>query len=85
MPVPPRIHVGGAGYAALVELSRDAGDYVCNATLYRSLAARLAPRIGFIHVPRPKGRRPPARGRDTRPSLETMTEAVTAAVLVVAR
>jgi len=33
-------------------LSDDAGDYVCNATLYRSL--HIAPgsrRVGFIHVP----------------------------------
>jgi pyroglutamyl-peptidase len=36
-------------------LSDDAGDYVCNATLYRSLT--VAPpgrRVGFIHVPPPK-------------------------------
>ena len=33
------------------EVSRDAGDYVCNATLFRSLAGRLAPEVGFIHVP----------------------------------
>ena len=44
-----------AGFPAA--LSHDAGGYVCNATLYRSLAA--APdgrrRVGFIHVP-PMGR-----------------------------
>ena len=43
-----------AGFPAV--LSDDAGAYVCNATLYRSLAANAAPRIGFIHVP-PIGRR----------------------------
>jgi pyroglutamyl-peptidase len=35
-------------------VSRDAGDYLCNATLYHSLArAREMPgrRVGFIHVP----------------------------------
>jgi len=35
-------------------VSRDAGAYLCNATLYHSLAcARAAPgrRVGFIHVP----------------------------------
>jgi pyroglutamyl-peptidase len=35
-------------------VSRDAGDYLCNATLYHSLAlARGVPgrRVGFIHVP----------------------------------
>jgi pyrrolidone-carboxylate peptidase len=33
-------------------LSDDAGRYVCNATLYRSLiAAPAARRVGFVHVP----------------------------------
>ena len=43
-----------AGFPAA--LSDDAGDYVCNATLYRSLARAAAPprRIGFVHVP-PEG------------------------------
>jgi pyroglutamyl-peptidase len=37
--------------------SDDAGDYVCNATLYRSLAETAASlrRVGFVHVP-PEGR-----------------------------
>ena len=39
-----------AGFPA--SLSDDAGHYVCNATLYRSLiAAPAARRIGFVHVP----------------------------------
>jgi pyroglutamyl-peptidase len=38
-----------AGHAAM--LSDDAGGYVCNATLYRSLHAEAAPQVGFIHVP----------------------------------
>ena len=39
------------------QVSDDAGDYVCNATLYRSLhAAPPWRRVGFIHVP-PGGRR----------------------------
>jgi pyroglutamyl-peptidase len=43
-----------AGFPAAA--SDDAGDYVCNATLYRSLAepAPSARRIGFVHVP-PEG------------------------------
>ncbi len=37
------------------ELSDDAGDYVCNAWLYRMLrAGRRAPPVGFVHVP-PEG------------------------------
>ena len=68
-----------AGVAA--EASRDAGDYVCNATLYQALATRLAPQVGFIHVPRggrragrrrpppprPPGRAPPRRGSAREP------------------
>ena len=43
-----------AGFPAA--LSDDAGDYVCNATLYRSLhSAPPTRRIGFVHVP-PEGR-----------------------------
>lgn len=37
------------GFAA--GLSDDAGAYVCNATLYRSLHANAAPKVGFVHVP----------------------------------
>jgi pyroglutamyl-peptidase len=39
-----------AGFAATI--SGDAGGYVCNATLYRSLAvAHPDRRVGFVHVP----------------------------------
>lgn len=38
-----------AGHEAT--LSDDAGDYVCNAALYHALGDRLAPVIGFLHVP----------------------------------
>ena len=31
--------------------SDDAGDYLCNFTLYRLLAARAAAQVGFLHVP----------------------------------
>lgn len=34
-----------------VGLSEDAGDYLCNFTLYRLLHARAAPCVGFLHVP----------------------------------
>lgn len=34
-----------------VTLSDDAGDYLCNFTLYRLLHAKAAPRVGFLHVP----------------------------------
>jgi pyroglutamyl-peptidase len=32
-------------------LSDDAGDYLCNFTLYSLLAASAAPVVGFLHVP----------------------------------
>jgi len=32
-------------------LSDDAGDYLCNFTLYRLLAQAAAPVVGFLHVP----------------------------------
>ncbi len=34
-----------------VALSEDAGDYLCNFTLYRLLHAKAAARVGFLHVP----------------------------------
>ena len=52
--------LSAAGHAAA--LSDDAGRYVCNATLYRSLHAGAAPRVGFIHVP-PLGRSGMTRAR----------------------
>lgn len=33
------------------DLSDDAGDYLCNFTLYRLLHARVAEQVGFLHVP----------------------------------
>jgi pyroglutamyl-peptidase len=59
-----------AGLSAM--LSDDAGGYVCNATLYRSLhEAGAARRVGFIHVP--------PEGRDGM-TLERLVEAATIAL-----
>jgi pyroglutamyl-peptidase len=33
------------------ELSDDAGDYLCNFTYYRLMAAQAAPTVAFLHVP----------------------------------
>ena len=62
---------------AITRLSLDAGDYVCNQTLFLTLASIRGP-VGFIHVPRPRkgGRRSPGLGR--------MVEATAAAVRVMA-
>ena len=51
--------------SAPTRLSIDAGDYVCNQTLFLTLSSITGP-VGFIHVPRPrKGdmRRRPGLGR----------------------
>ena len=52
-----------AGFAC--RLSNDAGDYLCNAVFYLSLATPHAPFVGFIHVPslRPLHRRSPGQKR----------------------
>lgn len=67
-------------------LSIDAGDYLCNAILYRSLAERLCPCTGFIHVPRPGDpTQPRRRTRRPRPGIDALTRAVLAAIVVCVR
>lgn len=51
--------------------SIDAGDYICNETLFRSLATTI-PVIGFIHVPRVRGPAATRGGRLTAADLETV-------------
>jgi pyroglutamyl-peptidase len=64
--------------------SIDAGDYVCNATLYLTLAGRLASQAGFLHVPKLRNPGQPCRRTVSwRPTLEDLTQAVLAAILVV--
>ena len=66
-------------------LSHDAGDYVCNAALYRSLLAAAAPRVGFIHVPRVRPvAQPRVIGGLRRLTIDALTRAVLAATLVTA-
>ena len=68
---------------APTRLSIDAGDYVCNETIY--LATGLHPAAGFIHVPRPRSlRRPVGDKRDLPPPVAAMTEAVMAAIVLAA-
>ncbi len=73
----------GAGAGA--QLSIDAGDYVCNQTLYLSLELSGVP-TGFIHIPRPRPRRPEWRmgAAAHLPTLAQMTGAVEAAALAMA-
>ncbi len=55
-------------------LSDDAGDYICNHTLYLSLGSNV-PHVGFIHLPMPDGAM----------SLQAMTDGVADVVQKMAR
>lgn len=75
-----------ASAGARSRLSIDAGDYLCNQTLYHSLGLH-AGLCGFVHVPRPKAlRRPIRHGRqaDGRPSLAAMITAIERALFQLA-
>jgi pyroglutamyl-peptidase len=68
------------------QLSIDAGDYVCNQTLYTSLASGGAPAV-FIHVPRLRGiRREPNEADDAAApiTLPALTRAVETALVAIA-
>jgi pyroglutamyl-peptidase len=66
------------------QLSSDAGDYVCNQTLYTSLASGGAPAL-FIHVPRLTGvRRESDDDEAARITLPALTRAVEAALVAIA-
>jgi pyroglutamyl-peptidase len=66
------------------QLSIDAGDYVCNQTLYTSLASGGAPAL-FIHVPRLTDvRRESDDDEAARITLPALTRAVEAALLAIA-
>ena len=78
-----RIRAAVRGCGVPVQMSIDAGDYVCNATLFRSLLRGWWREVGFIHVPRVRSRRP-ARGRAGLSS-DDLARAVFAAVLALAR
>ena len=62
---------------AVTRLSIDAGDYVCNQTLYLTLSRVTGP-VGFIHVPRPR------KGGRERPGQGLMVEATAAALITMA-
>ena len=66
------------------QLSIDAGDYVCNQTLYTTLASGGAPAV-FIHVPRLTGTRHESEEDDAgRITLPALTRAVEAALVAIA-
>jgi pyroglutamyl-peptidase len=65
------------------QLSIDAGDYVCNQTLYTSLASGGAPAV-FIHVPRLAGTRRESDDDAAQITLPALTRAVEAALVAIA-
>ena len=74
------LNAAGAG----AERSRDAGAYVCNQTLYLTLGEDI-PLVGFIHIPRPRGRRPLSRATRPRLSVGDMRAGLEQALIVIAR
>ena len=67
-------------------LSVNAGSYICNETLYLSLAGSHARSVGFIHVPRlARADRPTGAGRTRRPDRADLTRAVLIAIFITAR
>jgi|AGTN01.3.fsa_nt_gi Pyrrolidone-carboxylate peptidase (N-terminal pyroglutamyl peptidase) len=73
-----------AGIAS--RLSNNAGKYICNQTLYLSLAHGGARQVGFIHVPHPARRnRRGTEANGSRPTLDDLTRAAIVAILVMAR
>ena len=69
---------------AATEISRDAGAYVCNQTLYLTLGESIG-LVGFIHIPRPRARRPLSRAKTRRIPLQRMVAGIEDALLLIAR
>jgi len=66
-------------------LSRDAGRYICNVSLFATLnearANNRPPLAAFIHIPAPRGRLPLVRRRRKRASLPALVRAGEAALV----
>jgi pyroglutamyl-peptidase len=86
-----RLVAAGRGHGVSVQLSRDAGRYLCNYAYWRALeAAAIAddpPVVQFIHIPLVR-RSPRAPGKRSRPTLDALvrpTESMLVALLAAAR
>lgn len=64
------------------ELSRDAGDYVCNASFYHALRLANVRRVGFIHIPHPERVQ---HGGNVRPRFDDIVRAAEIAAITIAR
>ena len=80
---------------AVCAASIDAGDYLCNQTLYASLGESV-PIVAFLHVPKPRRLRAPRKGRadkgwarkitlDDKITLDEMAEGAFAAIVEMAK
>lgn len=69
---------------ALCAPSIDAGDYLCNQTLFASLRAD-APLVAFLHVPRPRRMRGRRRSGNHAIPLTRMIEGAAAAIIELAK
>lgn len=67
------------GSRLAARLSDDAGDYLCNFTLYRLLAEQAAPSVAFLHVPQAR-----EFAHDASGSLHDIDQAVRATVRAMA-
>jgi pyroglutamyl-peptidase len=74
--------ISAAGAACAPSI--DAGDYLCNQTLFASLRS-AAPMVAFVHVPKPRRLRGPHKAPRASIPLARMAEGVAAAILVMAR
>jgi pyroglutamyl-peptidase len=84
----PAVEIAAALHRAGItcRLSKNAGKYICNQTLYLSLAQGTARQIGFIHIPRFAARRKHVGSAfGSRPSLVDLTRAAIIAILIMAR
>jgi pyroglutamyl-peptidase len=66
-------------------ISRDAGDYLCNACFYQSLTVSDVEAAGFIHIPYPRAARTMGARRNKRPSLAQLITAAEIALIETAR
>jgi pyroglutamyl-peptidase len=79
-----RIVTALARAGAAARPSIDAGTYACNQTLFCTLA-RDVPLAGFIHVPRPRGRRRLDRVKTpARPTLAAMARGIEDVLMLIA-
>ena len=63
--------------------SIDAGDYLCNQTLYASLRSN-APMVAFLHVPKPRRMRAPRKSVRPSITIAQMADGAVAAILAMA-